>query len=91
MQAFQFLNQMNLIYFKLIWYHIIHVNVSLVLKLFLSFFKNGWEKRYSFIRLVVELVTRASHHKETHTLSYTEIIAFLIQTVVDVSVYGRQS
>ena len=40
------------------------------------------------MRLVVELVAGATQQKETHTLSYADILSFMIQCVVDIAVYG---
>ena len=40
------------------------------------------------MRLVVELVASASQQKDTHTSSYGDVIAFMLQCVVDIVVYG---
>ena len=47
-----------------------------------------WEKRLSYIQVVVELVAGASHRKETHSHSYSDPISHLFQTAVDVCVLG---
>ena len=39
------------------------------------------------MRLVVELVAEATQQKETHVLSYADILSFMIQCVVDIAVY----
>ena len=47
-----------------------------------------WEKRVSYIQVVVELVGAASHQKKTHIQSYSDPISHLFQTAVDVCVLG---
>ena len=47
-----------------------------------------WEKRVSYIQVVVELVGAASHQKKTHIHSYSDPISHLFQTAVDVCVFG---
>ena len=47
-----------------------------------------WEKRVSYIQVVVELVGAASHQKKTHIQSYSDPISHLFQTAVDVYVLG---
>ena len=47
-----------------------------------------WEKRVSYIQVVVELVGAASHQKKTHIHSYSDPISHLFQIAVDVCVLG---
>lgn len=53
------------------------------------FSQDGWEKRYAFLRLLVELLSSASQQKNTQSTSYADIITFLMQTVLDIVVFGK--
>ena len=42
------------------------------------------------MRLLVELTSSSSQHKETHNLSYADIITFMIQCIADIVLYGKR-
>ena len=41
------------------------------------------------MRLIVELLAKASHEKDSHSLSYADAIVFMIQSVIDISIFGK--
>ena len=38
----------------------------------------------------MDLVSRASKQKDTHSLPYADIVAFMVQMIIDVSVFGKK-
>lgn len=47
-----------------------------------------WEKRYSLVHTMVELIGNATHRKDSAGHNYTDCITALFQIAVDVCLYG---
>ncbi|XP_019856290.1 PREDICTED: ectopic P granules protein 5 homolog [Amphimedon queenslandica] len=57
----------------------------------LTLHKDGWDKRYSYMRMLVEIISTSSQHKETHTSSYSDIVSFMMHTLIDTVVFEPES
>ena len=39
--------------------------------------------------MLVEIISTSSQHKETHTSSYSDIVSFMMHTLIDTVVFGK--
>jgi hypothetical protein len=50
--------------------------------------QNYWDKRFIFVRVLVDLIAQASQQTQTHNSSYVDAVSFLLQCITDIIQYG---
>jgi hypothetical protein len=52
---------------------------------------NYWDKRFIFVRVLVDLIAQASQQTQTHNSSYVDAVSFLLQCITDIIQYEPSS
>ena len=75
-------NQQSCILWDNHWIHIVWFVFSCCVV------KETWEKRRGYFEGVVDYISRASHKTEHQKADYSDVVSFLFQTVLDLSMQG---